>query len=213
MRVRVVALGLILAAGVVAAAPEVEVVALFKDAALLEIGGKRQLLKPGERSDEGVLLVSADSRQAEIEIDGDRFQVGLSSRIGTAFQPAESSSVTISLNDAGQYRTTGSINDRPVPLLVDTGANIVAINAGDARGLGIDFVGEGRRRQVVTAGGVVDSWQVTLDSVQLGDIRVNNVEAVVLEGGFPETILLGMTFLRNVEIRESGGVLVLTSKL
>lgn len=213
MRRMILVLALIVIAGAVTAAPEIEVVALFKDAALLEINGRRKLLKQGERADEGVALVSANSREAVLEVDGNRVRVGLSSRIGTEFQPAESSSVTISLNDAGQYRTTGSVNDRPVPLLVDTGANIVAINSSDARSLGIDFVGTGKRRQVVTAGGVVASWQVTLDSVQIGDIRVSNVEAVVLEGGFPETILLGMTFLRNVEIRESGGVLVLTSKL
>ncbi len=191
---------------------EIDVVGLFKDAALFDINGKQQLLRAGEVSVEGVALVEASSRGAVIDVNGRRLFLDLSSKISAGFQAAENASVSISLNDNGQYRTGGSINGRAVALLVDTGANIVALNANDARSLGIDFR-SGRISQAVTASGRVNSWEVTLDSVQLGGIRVPNVRAAVLEGDYPEDILLGMTFLGNVDIRNANGVLVLTSRL
>jgi aspartyl protease family protein len=53
---------------------------------------------------------------------------------------------------------------------------------------------------------------VTLDSVQIGAIRVHNVTAAVLPGNHPMEILLGMTFLDRVVMREEKGVLMLISK-
>ncbi|MDZ7684027.1 MAG: retroviral-like aspartic protease family protein [Gammaproteobacteria bacterium] len=57
------------------------------------------------------------------------------------------------------------------------------------------------------------AWNVTLSRVEVGGIRVDNVRAAIIEGEHPREILLGMSFLRNVEMRESSGVLVLTSKM
>lgn len=192
---------------------DIDVVGLFKDAVLLDINGNRQMLKQGEKSPEGVLVVSADSREAVIEVNGERMTLNLTSRIGTQFKPPEHGTVSIPLNDVGQYRSAGTINGRPVSFLIDTGATLVAMNAAHARRLGIDFNTSGRKRRATTAGGVVNSWEVRLESVQVGDIRITNVPAAVLEGDYPEEVLLGMTFLRNVEISESSGLMVLKSKM
>ena len=51
---------------------------------------------------------------------------------------------------------------------------------------------------------------VTLRSVSVGGIRVENVQATVLEGDFPSTILLGMTYLQHVDMEENNGVLSLS---
>lgn len=191
---------------------DIEVIGLFKGRAMLEINGEQILLSEGQRSDEGVLLLSANSREATIEVGGERLTLDLSSRIAASYAAAEEAQVSIALNDRDQYRTTGSINGRPTSFVVDTGANIVAMNAGHARQLGIDYQ-DGRQSKAMTAGGPVRSWDVSLAEVEVGGIRVNNVRAAILEGQFPQQILLGMTFLRNVEMRESSGVLVLTSKM
>ncbi|XOV86017.1 MAG: TIGR02281 family clan AA aspartic protease [Pseudomonadota bacterium] len=191
---------------------EIDVVGLFKDAALFEIDGTQQLLRTGEISPEGVSLLEASSRGAVIEVNGRRLFLDLSSKISAEFRTADNASVSISLNDNGQYRTMGSINGRAVALLVDTGANIVALNTNIARLLGIDFRA-GRKSTAVTASGRVNSWEVTLASVQVGAISVSNVRAAVLEGDYPEDVLLGMTFLGSVEINHTNGVLVLTSRL
>ena len=205
---------LLVTSSVVTAADEldIDVVGLFKDAALLEVNGKRELLKPGQRSAEGILLIRADSREAVVEVNGKRMHLELSSRIGTEFEPAESATVVIPANDLGQYRGSGAINSQPVSFLVDTGASIVAMNTKDAEKLGIEYAQKGEMHEATTAGGVVKSWAVTLDSVQIGPIRVDNVPAAVLEGDYPKDVLLGMTFLRNVEIKQSEGIMVLKRK-
>ncbi len=190
---------------------DMEVVGLFKNAAVLNISGNERLLKVGQLSPEGVLLVSADSKEAVIEISGKKMHLTLSSRISAEFKTPASVTVSIMLNSAGQYRTTGSINGRPVSFLVDTGATIVAINSITAKSLGIDS-SRGRVLRATTASGVVESAEVFLDIVKVGGIKIRNVQAAVIPGSFPLDILLGMSFLRNVEIRENAGTMQLTTK-
>lgn len=192
--------------------PEVDVLGLFSDAAVLSIDGRRQLLRNGEQSEEGVTLIRADSREAVVEYQGERLTLQLSDKVSSRFERPAKTTVSIPLNDRGQYVTHGSVNGRPVRMLVDTGATIVAMNARTARELGVDFT-KGEPAEATTAGGVIHSWQVTLDSVEVGEIRIGNVPAAVLEGDYPQDILLGMTFLRNVEITERAGLLMLTNKL
>jgi aspartyl protease family protein len=211
MKRLVLVLLMLFAFGSHAESVDIDVIALFKDAALLEINGKRQMLRLGEASTDGVLLVSAHSREAIVEVGGERVTLNLSDRIGSSFEPRQISKVSINLNDNGQYRTGGSINGQPVIFLVDTGANVVAMNVVDARNLDIQLSSESEAMSV-TAGGVIRSWEVNLEVVQVGEIRIHNVKAAVLEGEYPEHILLGMTFLSNVEMSESSGVMVLTSK-
>lgn len=190
---------------------DMEVVGLFKNAAVLNISGNERLLKVGQLSPEGVLLVSADSKEAVIEISGKKMHLTLSSRISAEFKTPASVTVSIMLNSAGQYRTTGSINGRPVSFLVDTGATIVAINSITAKSLGIDS-SKGRVLRATTASGVVESVEVFLDIVKVGGIKIRNVQAAVIPGSFPQDILLGMSFLRNVKIRENAGTMQLITK-
>ena len=51
---------------------------------------------------------------------------------------------------------------------------------------------------------------VTLRSVEVGGIRVENVRATVTAGEYPSTVLLGMSYLQHVELREREGVLSLS---
>ena len=81
--------------------------------------------------------------------------------------------------------------------------------SGFGRAIGLDpRAGEGSR--VETASGVVQARVVMLRSVDIGGIRVENVRASVLEGAHPATILLGMSYLRHVDIHENDGVLSLS---
>ncbi|MCB1691879.1 MAG: retroviral-like aspartic protease family protein [Pseudomonadales bacterium] len=207
-----VALTFLLSAPVLAREIDIEVVGLFKGAAMLVIDGDQRLLKTGEQTPEGIRLVSADSHEAIVEIGGERRTLDLSTRISSQFEVPDKVTVSIGLNNIGQYRTTGSINGRPVAFVVDTGANVMAMNAAMAKSLGIDYDGR-RPKRAVTAGGVVNSWDVTLDRVDVGQISVPNVKAAVLEGDYPRDVLLGMTFLRNVRMHEGPEVLLLESKV
>lgn len=196
--------------GAVGAAPNVEVEGLMPPgSAVVSVDGQRKLLKVGQTF-QGVTLVSVYSRTATLEVDGQEAVVGLSRKVGTNYQAVSEKRVTIQRDQALQYRTAARINGRRAQVMVDTGANIVALNSAEARRLGVSLDGA-RRGNVETAGGNTMAWQVNLDSVDVGGIRVNNVPATVLEGAFPSTILLGMTYLRHVKIEENQGIMTLVS--
>jgi aspartyl protease family protein len=85
---------------------------------------------------------------------------------------------------------------------IDTGALLVSLNATTAKRLGLDYL-NAPSGMVQTASGIEKSYQVSLDKVQIGDIKLNNIDAVVLDGPQPERALLGMTFLgqaRNIAL-------------
>ena len=191
-----------------AGSPSIEVEALFTNAAVLQIGGERKMLKVGQ-SFRGVTLVAAHSGTATVEVDGRQVELGISQRIGANYQQPEATVVTIQRDARLQYQTTARINGRGVQVLVDTGANVVAMNSAHASTLGVDF-SAGTPSRVETASGLVNAWIVTLGSIDVGGIRVDNVRASVVEGDFPATILLGMTYLQHVEIKENNGVLSLS---
>lgn len=198
--------------GLVQAAPNVRVDGLFKGAAVLTINGQQVMLRDGKTGPAGVRLISATSRGALVEIDGKRHDMKLHAAIGGQFKEAEVRQVVIRKNNADQYMVNGSINGQSVQFLVDTGATAVAMNEMDARRLGLQYRIDGEEAQVVTASGVAKSWKVTLDSVKVGEISVSNVEAVVVQGGFPTQVLLGMTYLNHVKMQEQNRVLMLERK-
>ena len=192
----------------VAATPSIEVEALLPDTAVLKIDGQRKTLKVGQ-SFGGVTLIAAYSRTATLEVDGQQMVVGISRRIGSSYQEPKEQVVTIARNAMLQYHTTASINGRQVQVMVDTGANVVAMSSAQAQSLGIDY-SAGIPSKVETASGVIPAHIVTLRSVSVGGILVNNVRASVVEGDFPATILLGMTYLQHVKMEEHNGVLSLS---
>jgi aspartyl protease family protein len=198
--------------GIVQATPDVRVEGLFKGAAVLAIDGQQVMLREGKTGPGGVRLVSATSRSAVIEVDGKRHELTLHAGIGGQFKEAELKQVVIRKNNNDQYLVNGSINGQSVQFLVDTGATTVAMNEMDARRLGLQYRIDGKESQVVTAGGVNKSWVVQLDSVKVGEIQVANVEAVVVQGGFPTQVLLGMTYLNHVKLQEQNSVLMLEKK-
>jgi aspartyl protease family protein len=189
---------------------DVEVKGLFKNAALLAIDGEQKLVKAGQTW-KGVTVVEANSREVIVSLGGERQTLTVSSRIHTNFEDPATRTVRIPKNANAQYITNAEINGRRSPVLVDTGANIIAMNMIDAARLGVSLPDQPNGR-VATASGMVAGYTVFLDSVDVGGIKVHNVQATVLSGNFPQTILLGMSYLRHVKMEESDGILLLTSK-
>ncbi len=199
----------------VSAWPTVEILALFNEKAVLLINGTQHLLRVGDASPEGVKLVFADPKSAKVEWTGVQRSLRLSRKISDSYvgQNPIRRQVMIQSNMNGQYLTPGSIDGNEVSFLVDTGANVVAINANAAARLGIDYLAEGTETVVTTAGGLIKGYKIMLGSVDVGNITVNNVLAVVIEGAYPSHVLLGMTFLKHVELREAKGVMTLEGLL
>jgi aspartyl protease family protein len=192
-------------------AADILVLGLFRDMAILRVDGKQYKLRTGETSPEGIKLIAADSEQAVLEIDGQRETYRLGSHISATFSTPEKAGAMIRPVN-GMYPVSGFINRQPVDFLVDTGASSIAINANLARKLGINFRYEGEQGYSSTASGYARIYKLKLDSVQIGDIIVNNVEAAVLEGDFPTTALLGMSFLNRVNMKRDGELLILEKK-
>ena len=190
----------------------IKVVGLFKNAAVVQMNGKRVMLKKGARKNNGMLLIHADAKSALIEYQGVEKRYYLRASIGTGYAKREYGEVAIAMDAHRRYYTAGSINGQVVGFLVDTGATSIAMNGEQASELGIDYRLVGKEGQVVTASGVVRSFSIRLNRVKVGDIELKEVDAVVISGRFPMTILLGMTFLEQVEMSESNGVLRLRKK-
>lgn len=203
---------LALLAAAAMATPDVRVVGLFSDRAVVVIDGQQHILRVGGRSVQGVRLIKADSNAAVLDVDGERMTARLDGRVTRAKPVAPRTSVQVFRNAHGMYTSVGAINGLPVPFLVDTGASSVAMNADQARRLGIDFRVVGERVTVVTASGNTPAWRVVLDSVKLGDIEARNVPGVVIDGAEPSTTLLGMSFLNRLEISNDGQVMSLRLK-
>lgn len=186
--------------------------ALFENKAVLQVDGKKRVLTVGETSPEGVKLLQVDGEAALIELNGKRESIALGSHSTTSIAAPQVLLVTLSPDQNGMYRTTGSINGQSMGFMVDTGATLVAMNSAEAKRLGIDFRVVGKKSQVETASGMATAFYLTLRTVKIGAIEVRDVEAVVLDGGFPTVTLLGMSFLSRIDVEHSGGMLRLKKK-
>ena len=117
--------------------------------------------------------------------------------------------VVLHAGRSGHFEVTAYINDNSINLLADTGATLVVLTYEDAETLGITYDLEftGRAR---TANGVSSVAPVMLDSIQVGDIQVDNVQAIVAREGKLKHSLLGMSFISRLEsFQMSGRELVL----
>lgn len=117
-----------------------------------------------------------------------------------AVQPTSSGySVELPVAPDGHYHAEVEINGRPVGVLVDTGASVVALTADDADAAGIYVTEKDFTGRIQTANGAARVAPVLLDKVSIGDITVRDVRAVVSEPGALGVSLLGMTFLGQLE--------------
>jgi len=193
------------------AVPPVVIVGLFKDQAVVQIGDTQRLMKVGQTSAEGVELLAANTREAVVRYQGERYTLNLSDRVSSGFRAAAKASITIPSDDMGQYRVRGRINGQYVNFLLDTGASVVALSAREAERLGLEYM-RGQPGTVQTAQGTTNSYFMMVDEMSVAGITARNVQVAVIDGSYPVEILLGMTFLRQVIMRENEGVMTLTQK-
>ena len=130
--------------------------------------------------------------------------------VTAAPQPVDSRSVTLSRNAHGHFQTDARIDGRRLTFMVDTGASVIALTADTASSLGIHPAASEFTAGVRTANGVVRGAPVELNMVEIEDITVRNVAAMVMPEGALSENLLGMSFLSRLHRWEfAGGKLVL----
>jgi aspartyl protease family protein len=193
---------------------DIAVTALFNGKAVVVVdGGKPRTLTLGESTPEGVKLLSANSESALVEFNGQRetLQLGEGTRVAASAASERSGQVTLTADARGHFVTVGTINGVSVRFLVDTGATSIALSTAEATRLGINYL-SGHRAYTSTANGTIPVYRLNLDSVRVGDITVNNVEAAVLDGAGLHIALLGMSFLNRMQMKRDGDTLTLVRR-
>ena len=114
--------------------------------------------------------------------------------------------VTLQRNRYGHYVTSGEINGKEVTFLLDTGASDVSIPASVADTLGLE---RGAPRYYATANGRITAFSSRLDSLRIGDITLHDVSASINPRGHDDSILLGMSALKQLEFTQRGDTLTI----
>ncbi len=191
-------------------AASVSVVGLFKDKAIVSIdGGKPRTLSAGQTV-QGVKLVAADSDSASFDVEGKHRTLGMGQSFAGGATAGGRPSISLTADARGHFVAAGSLNGYPMIFLVDTGATAIAINAAEARRIGLDYR-SGQAVGVGTAAGVVPAWRVKFNTVKVGGISVNQVDGMVVETGL-DVPLLGMSFLNRMEMTRDGQTMTLTQR-
>ncbi|HXD39714.1 MAG TPA: TIGR02281 family clan AA aspartic protease [Ramlibacter sp.] len=137
----------------------VKVISTSGDEAVVEIAGKRHLLRVGD---------APASVGGAIAVRGNR--------------------IVLTAGSGGHFTTPGTINGQAVQFLVDTGATSIAMGVPEAERIGLNYK-SGQPAIGSTANGTVTMWRVKLGSVRIGDVEVHNVDASVLPAGMPYVLL------------------------
>jgi aspartyl protease family protein len=110
----------------------------------------------------------------------------------------------------GHFAARAVIDGTPVTLLVDTGASAVTLTAEDARAIGLKLGEVSYTVPVTTANGRTTAARARLKQIEIGNLVVEDVPALVGRPGSLSESLLGISFLRKLRSYEViGDTLVL----
>ncbi len=170
---------------------------MVNDMVWIWVNGRLVKLTPGQTSKNGVKLLSANLESVVVLVEGKRYRYKKNNSQGTIL---DEEVALIRNPDSSGYWAKGRINGKEVTFLIDTGASFVVMNKVQARELKIK---RGNKIiQVSTATKIETAYQVTLDTVSVGDIELQNIPAIITKHKYPPYPLLGMSFLRHVEINQ-----------
>ena len=112
---------------------------------------------------------------------------------------AESDALLLRRDRSGQFHLEASVNGSPVPFLVDTGADILALTEDEAAELNLGLSPSDFEPVMRTASGVGYGAPVKLDEVEVAGVTLHDVDAVVVRG-------LSVNLLGQSVLRQLGGV-------
>lgn len=191
-------------------AADIAVVGLFPGKAVLVVdGGPPKTFAVGSMVTPGVKLLGATESSATVVVNDKKQTIAIGQHVNRS-APTGPTSVVLQANGQGHFMVQGQINGGAIQMLVDTGATMIAFSEADAQRLGINYKA-GQPGRVNTANGSVPVYRVKLDTVKVGSIELNQVDAVVQQAGLPFA-LLGMSFLNRMEMRRDGEQMTLTKR-
>lgn len=98
----------------------------------------------------------------------------------------------------GHFYAGVSLSGRPVTMLVDTGASVVALTGSDAREAGLHWNPAQLGVVAQGASGPIRGVAIKLERVTLGSHDARDVDAIIVPEGLPIS-LLGQSFLATID--------------
>jgi aspartyl protease family protein len=176
--------------------------------ALLVIDGQPHTLAVGQ-SAQGVTLLQLSDGQAQVQRGGSTATLrlgGAPARLtGTPAARTAAQEIVLPVGLGGHFTSAGAINGRPVQFMVDTGATVVALSQSEAERIGLDWR-NAPQALTQTANGAVPVHRLSLSAVRVGEVEVNNVDAIVMPAQMPY-VLLGNSFLGRFQMRRDNDLL------
>lgn len=105
----------------------------------------------------------------------------------------------------GHFTVKAEVNGTSTSMIVDTGASTIVLRPEDAKKAGIDLSHLSFTVPVLTANGRTVAAKIRLDSVVIGPLRRENIDALVAEPKALTESLLGMSFLGRLRSYEFSG--------
>jgi aspartyl protease family protein len=202
-------LGLLAAASV--HAQSVTLSGMVGSKALLIVDGSAPKIVAAGEDFKGVKVVSTQGDTAVLMVGGKRINVRVGDAPASVGEQAggksSGSKIVLTAGDGGHFLAVGSINGKSVQFMVDTGATTVAMGSAEAKRMGIDYT-TGKPVRMNTANGQALGYLLTLNTVRIGDVEVQNVEAIVSQQSMPY-VLLGNSFLTRFSMRRDNDQMVL----
>jgi len=194
----------------VAGAQEVGLAGILGSRALLVVdGGEPQAVAVGQ-SLAGVKVISVQGGQVVVEIGSKKRPLRIGQHAVGGAEADGGGKIVMTADNQGHFYTTGTVNGVSVRFLVDTGATMISLGAGDARRMGLDFE-RGQKGLTQTANGQGVVSKVQLNTVRIGDVTLHNVDALIHQTEMPMA-LLGMSFLNRMEMQRDGSTMTLKKR-
>lgn len=193
---------------------QIHVVGLFKNMAVLDINHHRTVMHVGDEAAGRVKLLAANSDKALFEINGRRVSMALTDNnsISTDFPESAGSHQAQLISNGGLYAVTGTINGQLANFVVDTGSTDITMSPQQAEALNLNYH-TGRRTMMNTANGKATAHLFTIKTIRIGGIELHNVDAAVMENLASSRILLGMSFLNQVNMKHANGFMILKQRI
>ena len=110
----------------------------------------------------------------------------------------------------GHFYVTAYVNNRPIQMLLDTGASDIALSKIDAQNAGIDINKLHYSKIYHTANGIIKSAPILIKQVQIGNFILTDVLASVSNSNMSVS-LLGMSAIERLDFKFSGNKVTLTT--
>ena len=123
--------------------------------------------------------------------------------------PPNSRTMVLRANDGGHFAVDARVDGRRIEFMVDTGASQIALRESDAAKLGFHPTPRDYSIKISTANGIGRAALVQLGMIEVGDIIVRDLPALISPDEMLGVNLLGMSFLSRVRFSHERGKLII----